>query len=270
MMRLVQFRDGDGRRAVAASQGTGHRRLEEIETIYELALAALESGESLAATAAGFIGDQAFDIAAAEREGRLLPALEHPVPTRCWVTASSAADGGTWFFRGSGSTLIAAGQPLPLPSFAPAGVPLPQLAGLYVISDDGVPCQLGWCLAHAVVDPTLASGHAHLRPTAIGPELLLGDLPPHITATRPGATAPHDLAPPAATLADLAHNHFRYPMHRRPGDVHIHCFSTPAARPPSPAAPDQLFELTSPAFGHPLRNRLTITTPPIPPIRTLG
>jgi hypothetical protein len=290
-MRLLQFRDGHGRRAVAASHAGGHRRLEEIETIYELVLAALEAGETLAKTAAGFQGAEAVDVGAAEREGRLLPPLEHPVPTRCWVTGSEGAKAGadavtSWFFRGSGSTLVGAGQPLPLPAFAPQGVPVPQLVGLFVIADDGVPCQVGWCLGHPIVDAALASGagagHARLRATAIGPELLLGDLPAELPAVakvlRGGKTVAErafDLGPAgmARPFADLARDHFRYGMHRRPGDVHVHCFGTgmapTVADAPSPAAADQVFELGCAPLGLPLRNRLVVVDAPAPAVRVL-
>jgi hypothetical protein len=289
-MRLAQFRDAEGRRAVAASHPDGrHRRLDEIETVYELVLAALEAGDSLAKTAAGFQGAQTVDLAAAEREGRLLPPLEHPVPTRCWVTGSEGstarADGApSWFFRGSGSTLVAAGQPLPVPAFAPGGVPVPQLVGLFVIADDGVPCQVGWCLGHPIVDAALArgggAGHARLRATAVGPELLLGELPVDLPANArvlrqglPVSERAWDLgaAGMARSFADLARDHFRYAMHRRPGDVHVHCFGsgTAAAADLPPAGGDLGFELAAAAFGLPLRNRLVTVDSPAPPVRVL-
>lgn len=30
------------------------------------------------------------------------------------------------------------------------------------------------------------------------------------------------------TVANLEHHHFKYEVHRRPGDVHIHCFGADA------------------------------------------
>ena len=291
-MRLVQFRDQEGRRAVAVSHAGGHRRLEEIETVYELVLAALESGASLAKTAAGFQSAQVIDVEAALREGRLLPPIEHPVPTRCWVTGSEGArspSGGgesppSWFFRGSGSTLVAAEKPLAMPGFAPGGAPEAQVAGLFVIADDGVPCQVGWCLAHPVVDQALArsggAGHARLRATAIGPELLLGELPAALPAKAAVVRAGKVLAETwldlgragmARSHADLIRDHFRYGMHRRPGDVHIHCFGSgsghAAAAPGND--PEQLFELTCAAFGLPLRNPVVTLDAPAPEVRLL-
>jgi hypothetical protein len=287
-MRLVQFRDGDGRRAVAVSHADGHRVLDEVETVYELVLAALEAGDSLSKTASGFQSARPVDLDAAEREGRILPPLEHPVPTRCWVTASEGAagagtDAASWFFRGSGSTLVAAGQPLPVPAFAPGGLPVAQLAGLYVISDDGVPCQLGWCLAHPIVDRALASGggagHARLRATAIGPEILLGELPATLPATarvlrgsKAVAERSFDLGDGAMArgFADLARDHFRYGMHRRPGDVHVHCFGSGAALASlEGAGPDQVFETACSPLGRPLRNRVATIDAAAPAVRLL-
>ena len=289
-MRLAQFRDADGRRAVAVSHADGHRVLDEIETVYELVLAALEAGDSLSKTASSFQSARTVDLDAAEREGRLLPPLEHPVPTRCWVTGSEGATAPTadpaaasWFFRGSGSTLVAAGQPLPVPGFAPSGLPVPQLAGLYVIADDGVPCQVGWSLAHPIVDRALASGggagHARLRATAIGPEILLGELPKVVPATtrilrgsKVVAEQSFDLGSGAMArgFADLARDHFRYGMHRRPGDVHVHCFGSGAAITSIDAAtPDQVFELACPPLGRPLRNRVATIDMATPAVRVL-
>jgi hypothetical protein len=284
-MRLVQLRDEGGRRAVAVTSATGHRRLDEIETVYELVLAALEAGIPLAETAARFQSKTTIDVAAAAREGRLLPPLEHPVPTRCWVTASAPADGEgppSWFFRGSGSTLVGAEQPLPLPGFAPAGAPVAQLLGLYVIADDGTPCQAGWALGHPVVDPALAmgsgAGHARLRCTAVGPELLIGALPAELPAiararrkTAVVGERRFDLGTASRThsYADLARDHFRYQMHRRPGDVHVHCFGTSAPDTALATGDDLTFELECAAFGLPLRNRVTISETVAPTVRML-
>ncbi len=44
-----------------------------------------------------------------------------------------------WFYKGDGSWLAAPEQPLSYPSFALDGGEEPELAGLYVIGDDGEP-----------------------------------------------------------------------------------------------------------------------------------
>src|SRR5687767_13791598 len=162
-MRLVQFKEPSGRRGVAAvDDGKTALRLRDIESVYELALEAIETRRPLVEIARELRTREAVDLDAAEAEGRLLPPLEHPVPTRCWITGTGLthlgsaqvraemhgkvsapedqlpdamklfrlgvergkpAGGGVgiqpeWFFRGNGSTLLASGQKLPLPSFA--------------------------------------------------------------------------------------------------------------------------------------------------------
>jgi hypothetical protein len=297
MMRLVQFRDGDGRRAVAAARGDGgHRRLPDVETVYELVLEAIESNRVLPDVVAGYLGKGAgkdtVDLGALERAGRLLAPIEHPVPTRCWITAGGGPElrfdegdevPSRWSFRGNGSTLIGSGQPLPMPAFARGAAPSPGLAGLYVIAEDGAACQVGWALAHAVTDPVLMSGpgagHASMRPTGLGPELLIGELPLALAGVARVlrgkavvAELPVPLGSEAMTrpYAELAREHFRYPTHRRPGDVHVHVFATGQPTPPQPTAqPEDQFEFTVPAFGQPLRNRLTVAEMAAPTIRSL-
>jgi hypothetical protein len=157
---------------------------------------------------------------------------------------------------------------------------------LFVIADDGVPCQVGWCLGHPLIDHALASGggagHARLRATAIGPEVLLGPLPGALPATvrvlRDGKVLAErgiDLA--AAGMArpfdDLAREHFRYGMHRRPGDVHVHCFGTGAAtataQPLAASTAELSYEVACAAFGLPLRNRVITVDAPVPAVRVL-
>ena len=62
------------------------------------------------------------------------------------------------------------------------------------------------------------------------------------------------------SLANLEHHHFKYPQHRRPGDVHVHYFGaatlsfTDGVR----TQENDVFEIESPVFGRPLRNTLLI------------
>ncbi|HEY0711085.1 MAG TPA: hypothetical protein VGF45_00305 [Polyangia bacterium] len=293
MVRLVQFRDVDGRRAVAAAtRGAAHKRLQDVETVYELVLEAIESSRALGDVVATYLGTETIDVGALEAAGRLLAPIEHPVPTRCWVTTGSGPElrfdegpevPSRWSFRGNGSTLVGAGAVLPMPAFARGVAPSPALAGLFVIAEDGAACQVGWALAHAVTDPVLlggpGAGHASLRATGVGPELLVGGLPAELVGTarirRAGATVtehPVPLGEAAMTrpFEDLAREHFRYPIHRRPGDVHVHVFGTGQPSPPHPAAqPEDQLELAVPLFGQPLRNRLAIAEVPNPPLRNL-
>ncbi len=61
------------------------------------------------------------------------------------------------------------------------------------------------------------------------------------------------------TIANLEHHHFKYANFRQPGDVHCHFFGTATL---SSAAgivpqPGDVFEISAPPFGRPLRNPLS-------------
>lgn len=315
-MRLVQYLTPEGQRAVAAVDGGRVRRL-DAGTTYELALEAIESGQALAALAKERRTSEVVDLDAVERDGRLLPPLEHPVPTRCWVTGTGLTHlGGAqaranmhkklaqddaeltdsmklfkwgvesgkpqgeaigvqpeWFFKGNGSILIPPGKAIPLPDFALDGGEEPEVVGLYVIADDGTPCRLGYALGNEFTDHKMEGrnylylAHAKLRACSVGPELLTGPLPDHVEGTsrvlrggkviweKPFLTGEANMT---HWLGSLEHHHFKYPMFRRPGDVHLHFFGTStlsAADGVEPAAGD-IFEISAAPFGRPLRNPL--------------
>ena len=48
-----------------------------------------------------------------------------------------------WFYKGDGRILRAYGQSLDIPSFSPDGGEEPEVVGIYVVDDDGVPCRIG-------------------------------------------------------------------------------------------------------------------------------
>ena len=146
-----------------------------------------------------------------------------------------------WFYKGDGSALVAPGAPLPSPAFALDAGEEPEIAGVYLIADDGVPVRLGYTLANEFSDHVTERGnylwlaHSKLRPAALGPELLLGDLPAHVEGVsrivRDGETIwekpfVSGEANMSHSLANLEHHHFKYAAFRRPGDVHVHFFGT--------------------------------------------
>lgn len=330
-MRLVQFRDGAGRRGVAAiDDGRAALRLHDVESVYELALEAIETRTTLEELVRGRRSRESVDLEAAEAEGRLLPPLEHPVPTRCWITGTGLThlgsaeardrmhakvagpeaelsdsmrmfkwglDGGKpagggpgvqpeWFFKGNGSTLVASGQPLPMPQFALDGGEEPEIVGLYVIADDGTPCRVGWALGNEFTDHQMERknylylAHSKLRASSVGPEALLGPLPADVRGTsrilrggkvlweKPFVSGEANMS---HWLASLEHHHFKYPLFRRPGDVHLHYFGTSTLSCQDGVAPEpgDVFEISAPAFGRPLRNRLERADWPVPSVRAL-
>lgn len=94
-MRLAQFRDADGERAVSADVGDGHRRVAGWRTVYELAGAAIARG-GLDETVAKDLTDERVELAALEEAGRLLPPLDHPTdPAHMLVTGTGLSHLGS-------------------------------------------------------------------------------------------------------------------------------------------------------------------------------
>ena len=146
-----------------------------------------------------------------------------------------------WFYKGDGSQLVAPGAPLPSPDFALDAGEEPEIAGIYMIAGDGTPVKLGHALANEFSDHVTERGnylwlaHSKLRPAALGPELLLGALPPHVQGVsrirRGGAVIwekpfVSGEANMSHSIANLEAHHFKYGLFRRPGDVHVHFFGT--------------------------------------------
>ncbi|QOR39002.1 FAH family protein [Billgrantia diversa] len=182
-----------------------------------------------------------------------------------------------WFYKGDGSSVAAPEDDIPVPAFAADAGEEPELAGLYVIADDGTPWRVGHAIGNEFSDHVterfnyLWLAHSKLRACSFGPELLVGELPEHLEGVsrivRDGATLWEKPfltgeANMAHSLANLEHHHFKYPNFRRPGDVHVHFFGTATLS----FADDILtrdgdrFEISLPAFGRPLRNSLRFET----------
>lgn len=180
-----------------------------------------------------------------------------------------------WFYKGDGQSLVGPGQALTSPAFARDGGEEPELAGIYLIGDDGTPYRLGVALANEFSDHVterhnyLWLAHSKLRPAALGPELLLGEPPADIRGTsrivRDGATV---WEKPFLTgeanmshhLANLEQHHFKYAGFRRPGDVHVHFFGTATLSFSDgfETRAGDVFEIEAAPFALPLRNPLAI------------
>jgi len=85
---LVQLRDQRGERIVAALLDDASWRLGDVSTVYELAAVAIERGSTLSDLAAELRTNDRVDLAAAEADGRLLPAIDHPDPARLHLTGT--------------------------------------------------------------------------------------------------------------------------------------------------------------------------------------
>ncbi len=100
--------------------------------------------------------------------------------------------------QGDGDCVVAPEAPLPSPAFAQDGGEEPELAGLYLIDDQGRPRRLGFAVGNEFSDHVterfnyLWLAHSKLRACSFGPELFIGTLPGHLEGvsriTRDGET----------------------------------------------------------------------------------
>lgn len=178
-----------------------------------------------------------------------------------------------WFYKGVGTCVVPPGAPLPLPSFAKAGAEEAEIVGLYYIGPEGTPYRIGYALGNEYSDHLteaenyLYLAHSKLRACSIGPELLLGELPQEVRGTsrilRDGRVIWEEEflsgeAHMSHSIANLEHYHFRYSMHRRPGDLHAYFFGAAVMSFASGirTEPGDTFEIQAQAFGKPLINRM--------------
>ncbi|HVI99411.1 MAG TPA: AraD1 family protein [Sphingomonas sp.] len=323
-IRFVQFRDSNGRGVALLDGGEAPRRVAGVETLYDLAHAALAAGVGLAdqARAAG-LGDP-VDLGAVA----LLAPIDHPDSAHLLMTgtglthlgsaegrdkmhraAAEAAhqtdsmkmflmgvEGGKpasgvgvqpeWFYKGDGAGLIAPDAPLPSPDFALDAGEEPEIAGIYLIADDGTPVRLGFALANEFSDHVTERGnylwlaHSKLRPAALGPELLTGALPDHVEGAsrivRDGETIwekpfVSGEANMSHSIRNLEHHHFKYPGFRRPGDVHVHFFGTATLSFSEgvQTQPGDVFEIEAAPFTMPVRNPIGAAAGPDTTVKVL-
>jgi hypothetical protein len=173
-----------------------------------------------------------------------------------------------------------------MPEFALDGSEEAELAGIYMIADDGTPCRLGFTLANEFSDHVtertnyLYLAHSKLRPAALGAELLLGELPDDIRGTvrvRRGGEIlwEHAFLTGEANMShavrNLEHHHFKYMLFRRPGDVHVHFFGTATLSFADGVRTElgDVFEIEAAPFVLPLRNRLARLSAPRATVRLL-
>ncbi|MEE3070795.1 MAG: AraD1 family protein [Pseudomonadota bacterium] len=181
-----------------------------------------------------------------------------------------------WFYKGPGTEAIAPGAPLVSPGFALDGGEEPEIAGFYIIGPRGTPHRIGFALSNEFSDHVtekinyLFLAHSKLRPASFGPELRVGDLPRHIEGRSrilrgnevvfdaPFLSGEDNMS---HTIANLEHHHFKYAPFRRPGDLHVHMFGTATLSVGAGVTTQDgdVFEISAPDFGQPLRNTLQVT-----------
>jgi hypothetical protein len=178
-----------------------------------------------------------------------------------------------WFYKGDGQLLVGPGEALVMPAFAKDGGEEPELAGIYLVGEDGTPYRLGLALANEFSDHVterhnyLWLAHSKLRQAALGPELLLGTPPQKIEGTskvirdgetiweKPFLSGEDNMS---HTFANLEHHHFKYDLFRRPGDVHVHFFGTATLSFADGVTTEEgdVFEIAAAPFTLPVSNPL--------------
>ncbi len=191
-----------------------------------------------------------------------------------------------WFYKGDGTGLVGPGEALTMPSFAQDGGEEPELAGIYLIGEDGTPFRIGLCLANEFSDHVterhnyLWLAHSKLRQAALGPELLVGTPPQHIEGSsrivRDGTTLWEKPflsgeANMSHSLSNLEAHHFKYALFRRPGDIHVHFFGTATLSFADGVTTQEgdVFEIEAAPFTLPLRNPLARAAEQTVSVRTL-
>ncbi|OQP87885.1 GguC protein [Rhizobium rhizosphaerae] len=182
-----------------------------------------------------------------------------------------------WFYKGNGHCSVAPGADLVSPAFADDGGEEPEMAGIYVISDQGQPFRIGFAVANEFSDHVMERvnylylAHSKLRPASFGPEIRLGPAPEDIRGTsrilrdgqvvweKPFLSGETNMS---HSFANLEHHHFKYGLFRAPGDVHVHMFGTATLSfgDGFRTVAGDVFEIEAEGFGLPLSNRLTIAS----------
>lgn len=178
-----------------------------------------------------------------------------------------------WFYKGDGSCIAAPGGPIPSPAFSLLDGEEIEICAIYVIGPDGAPFRVGFALGNEFSDHRMEKMNylylapSKLRACAFGPELRTGPLPEdirgvsriirggHVVWEQPFASGEANMS---HTLANLEHHLFKYPLFRRPGDVHCHFLGTATLSYSDGVEPQHgdVFEMQAEGFGPPLRNTL--------------
>jgi hypothetical protein len=181
-----------------------------------------------------------------------------------------------WFHKGSGTVLRAPGEPLLVPAYAEDGGEEAEIAVVYVIGPDSRPYRVGMAQGNEFSDHRFEKKNylnlagSKLRSCSIGPELVIDPdfrkVPGTVTIERKGDTF---WSQPIASgeeemshsLRNLEHHHFKFELHRRPGDVHIHFLGAHSLSFGQGVELEDgdVMEVHFEGFGRPLRNAIRIS-----------
>src|SRR5580698_2053778 len=180
-----------------------------------------------------------------------------------------------WFHKGYGSMVRAHGEPLLIPAYAEDGGEEAEIAVAYVIGPDGRPYRVGMVQGNEFSDHRFEKKNylnlagSKLRTCSIGPELVVHpdfrNVPGTVTIRRDGkefwsqsiASGEEEMA---HSLRNLEHHHFKFELHRRPGDVHVHFLGAHSLSfgQGIELKDGDVMEVHFQGFGRPLRNTVEV------------
>lgn len=205
-MRLVQIRQNGSTRRVGLVEGDRLRLVQGFDSVYRLALAAIESNRRLRETVEANLS---ADSIAYSDDLTFLPAMDHPEErTRCLISGTGlthrksaqtrnsmhtgaqtvtdsmrmyewGVEGGRpesgrigtqpeWFYKGNGYILRAHNESLQVPSYAEDGGDEGELAGCYVVDSAGVPRRVGLAVGNEFSDHVMErKNYLYLAPSKL-------------------------------------------------------------------------------------------------------
>src|SRR6202167_2246679 len=176
-----------------------------------------------------------------------------------------------WFHKGYGAIVHAQGEPLLVPSYADDGGEEAEIAVVYVIGPEGQPYRVGMAQGNEFSDHRFEKKNylnlagSKLRTCSIGPELVVDPdfrtVPGTVSIVRSGqefwsqpiASGEEEMS---HSLRNLEHHHFKFALHRRPGDAHIHFLGAHSLSfgQGVELKEGDVMEIKFNGFGRPLRN----------------
>ncbi len=191
-----------------------------------------------------------------------------------------------WFHKGYGSVVHAHGDPLVVPAYAEDGGEEAEIAVAYVIGPDGRPYRVGMAQGNEFSDHRFEKKNylnlagSKLRTCSIGPELVIDpafrSVPGTVTIERGGggfwsqpiSSGEEEMS---HSLRNLEHHHFKFELHRRPGDVHIHFLGAHSLSfgQGIELKDGDVMEIHFNGFGRPLRNPVEIMSKKDSPVEVV-
>ena len=144
-----------------------------------------------------------------------------------------------WFYKGTGAILRGPFEPLTVPPYAEDGGEEAEIAGVYLVGQDGAPVRIGMANGNEFSDHKferrnyLNLAGSKLRTCSVGPELVVGaefqavageariERGTETIWRKAVATGEQNMC---HSLANMEHHHFKFEGHRQPGDVHVHFY----------------------------------------------